>query len=93
MKIEQAFGILKNIFGSLRSLRIRVDKSGGHQRACEWIVACIVLYNIIKPSTEKCDADFEEDDDAMNHEINAANQGDTGARDNLFNWFLENIHL
>lgn len=51
------------MFGSLKRLRIRVDRSDGHKRACEWIMSCAVLYNLIKPIESLDDSDFEKDDE------------------------------
>ncbi len=67
--VEHAIGILKNRFQSLRELRIRVDKENGHRRACEWITACCVLYNIIQecdPWTEMDDPDDDEEEEIGN---------------------------
>lgn len=87
MKIELAFGILKNVFQSLRCLRIRVNKKSGHQRACEWIAACVVLYNMIRP---QLDADYSQDVVPIcnNQEFNQ-NQTDSVQRDKLLNWFIQ----
>ncbi len=90
MKIEQSFGILKKVFGSLRSLRIRVDKKSGHRRACEWILSCIILYNIMKPGK---DDEFLQD--PQNIDGNLDGNGvmvdvDCVQRDAIFQWFLNN---
>ncbi|ODN05798.1 putative nuclease HARBI1 [Orchesella cincta] len=52
VNIECCFGSLKEIFQSLKGLRVRVDKKNGHRLACNWITACCVLYNMILPSLE-----------------------------------------
>jgi hypothetical protein len=62
VSVEHAIGILKNRFQSLRGLRIRVDKKNGHRRACEWISACCVLYNIIYECDPWSDMDVDEFD-------------------------------
>jgi len=63
VKVENAFGILKELFGSLKELRIRVNKHGGHQAACEWILACCVLYNILLPDCDYTPAPDPDDDE------------------------------
>jgi hypothetical protein len=83
VKIEQAFGILKKVFGSLRSLRIRVDRENGHRRACEWIRACCVVYNIIKPVEDISDLEISDEDDI--YLGNNCFQGEE-KRTFLFNW-------
>lgn len=88
VKIEQSFGILKKIFGSLRSLRIRVNKKSGHRRACEWILSCIILYNIMKPGKYEV---FQEDEQNMdgNQDGNGVMADvDCAQRDAVFQWFL-----
>jgi hypothetical protein len=45
--VEHTIGILKGRFQSLQGLRIVVDKTSGHLKACNWIQACIVLHNIL----------------------------------------------
>jgi DDE superfamily endonuclease len=91
VKVENAFGILKEVFGSLKELRIRVCKRKGHQSACEWIIACCVLYNIILPDIDEDDyeiqLDVEEEEQidfppAVNNEIR---------RNTIFHWVLGNI--
>lgn len=49
VKIEHVNGILKEVFGSLKELRIRVSGATAHKEAVDWISACIILYNIIMP--------------------------------------------
>jgi hypothetical protein len=63
VNIECVFGILKETFGSLKGLRIRVNEAQGHQIACEWILACCVLYNIISPSLAENDIEWPENED------------------------------
>jgi hypothetical protein len=84
VKIEQTFGILKGVFGSLRNLRIRVDRQNGHRRACEWIVACCIIYNIIKPTEYSDLVEEEGDDDIYFDGMNDATG--EGKRQELFNW-------
>lgn len=82
VKIEQAFGILKKVFGSLRSLRIRVNAEIGHRRACEWIRACCIIYNIIKPVEE---VEYENSGDDQIFDGNNDIRGEE-MRIDLFNW-------
>lgn len=48
VRIENIFGILKQIFPSLESLPMQVS-SKTHRFACTWIRVCFILYNIIRP--------------------------------------------
>lgn len=87
VKIEQCFGILKRVFGSLRGLRIRVDKNTGHKRACEWIMACFILYNLIKPTVED-EGDASEITVDEELEVQNTQTENNSVRNNLFNWYL-----
>lgn len=71
VKIECAFGLLKETFGSLKGLRIRVDRKEGHKLACKWITACCILHNIIRSSTEETPCTYrpEGDDDQDDSDI------------------------
>jgi len=68
VKVENAFGMLKEIFGSLKELRVRVNKISGHKYACDWILACCVLYNIIRPNIAEFDIDDNYDGEAIEEE-------------------------
>jgi len=45
--IEHAFGILKGRWKSLCGLRLSIMNNAQYQYAVEWIVACVVLHNIL----------------------------------------------
>ena len=45
--VEHCIGVLKGRFQSLRNLRIMVNKTSGHKKACEWIECCVVLHNML----------------------------------------------
>ena len=47
VKIEHVNGILKARFTSLKGLRIQVKQLDDFVRVNEWIVVCIILYNIL----------------------------------------------
>jgi hypothetical protein len=61
VKIECVFGIMKETFGSLKGLRIRIRNNEGHKQACNWIRACCVLYNIVLPAIDESEYDSEQD--------------------------------
>jgi len=47
VKIEHRFGALKSRFPSLTSLPIYIRRAKDHKKACQWIVACCTLHNMI----------------------------------------------
>lgn len=47
IKIEHAFGVLKNRFGSLARLPVRIRKDDDHIKALLWVGSCISLHNMI----------------------------------------------
>lgn len=55
IKIEHAFGVLKNWFGSLTCLPVRIWKDDNHIKALLWIGSCICLHNIILMSHGRTD--------------------------------------
>jgi len=71
---------------------VRVTKTKGHKRACDWIVACIVLYNIIKPNTDEFTSEM---DDMPNENMEPDNNIDhnevVSQREVIFNWFITNM--
>ena len=46
-KIENAFAALKGKFGSLECMAVDVDKQGDKGAVISWILACVVLHNMI----------------------------------------------
>ena len=55
VKIENAFGILKNRWGSLRGIHINIRRAQDHVRVLSWILSCFVLHNFL--------CDFENDEE------------------------------
>jgi len=47
VKVEHAFGVLKNRWSSLREIPIRISNSNDHVRVVAWIMACIILHNFL----------------------------------------------
>jgi hypothetical protein len=47
IRSEHAVGYLKGRFSSLRGLRQQIDDPVDHQRALEWIRACIILHTYV----------------------------------------------
>jgi DDE superfamily endonuclease len=45
--IEHCIGRLKSRFQSLRGLRIQILDHNDHKRACQWIVACCIIHNML----------------------------------------------
>ena len=68
VKIEHVNGILKARFSSLKGLRIQVKKLDDFVRVNEWIVVCIILYNILLSFKDEWDDDGIEvdEDEGMN---------------------------
>ena len=74
VKIEHTFGILKGRWPSLRDIPIRIgeDAAGGHRKVMHWVMACLVLHNILATiQLEDDDMWFEE-----NEEMEDSEQGD-----------------
>jgi hypothetical protein len=89
--VENAFGILKEVFGSLKELRIRVNKRTGHSAACNWILACCILYNIVRPVPEDYGIELQEpedDDYSGNNGNGVLSVNAEERRRNLFHWVL-----
>lgn len=92
VNIECCFGKLKEVFSSLKGLRIRVDRNSGHKEACEWITACCVLYNIILPSLNlEPEEPMEDEEDQGNANNDShANEGHR-KRQNLLNFVITKV--
>ena len=93
VSVEHVIGILKNRFQSLRGLRIRINKNNGHKKACEWITACCILYNII----QECDPwdDMDQPDDDDEEEPDPTDRSGAGRRMQLVDhiWRLKNLGI
>ncbi|ODM92119.1 putative nuclease HARBI1 [Orchesella cincta] len=88
VNIECCFGKLKEVFQSLKGLRVRVDSSNGHKLACEWVRACCVLYNIIVPSLDYEMSECELADEEFDVGIDEDNLADEQQRNFVFNFVL-----
>jgi hypothetical protein len=73
VKIECCFGILKETFASLKGLRVRVNRTSGHKLACEWTLACCILYNMILESLEDFDLTILDIEGAENNNEDGVN--------------------
>lgn len=67
VKIECTFGVIKEVFSSLKGLRIRIKNKKSHKLVCQWITSCCILYNIIRDSIPK-----EDYNDYLHEEIEEA---------------------
>jgi DDE superfamily endonuclease len=45
---EHAIGLMKNRWGSLKEIRTTVNKPKDMRRACRWVMACVVLHNMMQ---------------------------------------------
>jgi hypothetical protein len=61
VKIEHSFGVLKNRWGSLRSIPINIRKAEDHVRVLSWIMSCIVLHNFL--------CNYESDEEWLPNEL------------------------
>lgn len=52
VRAEQCFGLLKEMFGSLKELRIRIKDDKSQKFCCKWILVCCMLHNILLNGTE-----------------------------------------
>lgn len=86
--IECCFGILKQVFSSLQSLRIRIDSKESHKLACDWIVCCCILYNIIRGSLSI--EDFDLGDEENGDDNNERDEEEGNKRTEIFN-FVKNM--
>lgn len=47
VRIEHCFGILKERFGSLKEMRIKLHSQDAHKYFCDWILVCCILNNMV----------------------------------------------
>jgi hypothetical protein len=76
VKIENAFGMLKRRFQSLKSLPVVIKKERHIYKASNWILACVVIHNFVREGLEEelVDDDMDENE----NEVNADRQADDG---------------
>ena len=54
-KVEKCFGELKRRFTSLQGLRVRIRNAEAEQRVNDWILACVIIHNLLrKPEASPC---------------------------------------
>jgi len=54
VKVEHAFGVLKNRWRSLQGLPIHICGKEDYARAMGWIMECIVLHNFLVENENDC---------------------------------------
>lgn len=47
VRVEHCFGLLKEKFGSLKELRMRIHNKNSHKMCCKWIIVCCIIHNIL----------------------------------------------
>lgn len=75
VRIEHCFGILKERFGSLKELRMRLIDARSSVHACNWIRACCILHNFI--------IDCKEDIQSFDYAPDVDELLDDGSSDNI----------
>lgn len=76
VRIEHCFGNVKERFGSLKELRMRLINERSSMYACQWITVCCILHNFI--------IDCNEDVYAFNYVPDVDESHDDESADNLF---------
>lgn len=70
VRIEHAFGVLKEKLPSLKLLGIKISDKESHEFACSWIRVCLILYNILLPHL-----DAEDLEPIIRHRRNDVSEG------------------
>jgi len=94
MRWKWGIGILKSRFSSLKGVRIQVKKLDDFVRINEWIVVCIILYNILHSFNDEWEEDIDEEDeeDEATRPNADTTQGDNlraSVQLNLLNWYYK----
>ncbi|XP_037806208.1 protein ANTAGONIST OF LIKE HETEROCHROMATIN PROTEIN 1-like [Lucilia sericata] len=53
IRIEHCFGIIKERFNSLKELKIQIKNKSSIKRACNWVLVCAILHNILLDQNEE----------------------------------------
>ena len=69
IRIEHTFALLKERFASLKELRLQLKNDKCIKKACQWILTCIILHNILVEENDATDFDIFNDfiEDADNN--------------------------
>lgn len=68
VKIENCIGMLKERFGSLKELKLLIGSDKNNKIACQWILTCLILHNIIKRNGADDDFYVEERDNTEDNQ-------------------------
>ncbi|XP_065356325.1 uncharacterized protein LOC135950720 [Calliphora vicina] len=55
IRIEHCFGLMKERFNSLKELKIQIKNKSSVKHACDWILVCAILHNILLDQKEVVD--------------------------------------
>lgn len=47
VRCEHCFGVLKGKWQSLKGMRLLINNESHHERCAQWVVACMVLHNLV----------------------------------------------
>lgn len=79
VRIEHCFGMLKERFGSLKELRLRLMNAESSRFACKWITVCCILHNSnIECNRGEPDFDFDFDVSQCNGDEDAIQTNENG---------------
>ncbi|KAI8115356.1 Protein ANTAGONIST OF LIKE HETEROCHROMATIN PROTEIN 1 [Lucilia cuprina] len=79
VRVEHCFGILKERFGSLKQLRMRLANKNSHKLCCDWFLVCCILHNILIddcPRFNETDLILENTDEDSSEEDFSNNSGE-----------------
>lgn len=63
VRVEHCIGLLKERFGSLKELRLRIHDEKSQEMFNKWIIVCCIIHNILLPTSDvNFDVDMHEDD-------------------------------
>ncbi|XP_036334884.1 protein ANTAGONIST OF LIKE HETEROCHROMATIN PROTEIN 1-like isoform X1 [Rhagoletis pomonella] len=67
VRIEHCFGLLKERFGSLKELRVRIQDEKSHNFCSTWFLVCCILHNILRTPSHDVDYMYNvlEDDEEL----------------------------
>ena len=87
--VEHVMGLLKGRWSSLRGLRVQIHKKEDTVKVNQWIVACLILHNMVLKFNDNWEEEISVDDESVNESEETVEENGIDLRERIKRTILE----